>query len=78
MTTKSTPKTIDFDGIAADVLLSGKLNIARYGVVYRAGKSVDDVKKAAEKARLPKNGHAKIEIELSYLAGALVGVFKAA
>lgn len=78
MKTKTTSKKINFEVIATDILFSGKLNIAQHGVVYREGKCIDDVKKAAERANLPKYGHGRTEVELSYLAGSLASIFIAA
>lgn len=77
MIKNSSDKKIDFDDMAQEILCLGKLSISKYDVAYRTGKGIDDVRKAAEKARLPKNGHLKTEIQMRYLASALERIFKA-
>lgn len=66
----------NYDQIARDLMLAGRLNLAERGVAYRAGKTADDVRHAKTKAL--KNGGAKFEYELSMFAAYLKGVFKAA
>lgn len=66
----------DYDAIASDVLLTGRLSMAERRVVFRAGKTLDDVRHACTKAK--KNGRSKTEFELGMLAAYLKGIFKAA
>jgi len=47
-----------------------------YGLTFRKNKTVDDIRKAIEKAK--KNGHAKVEFELSMLEVYLKYVLKKA
>lgn len=72
-----TKTTLNFTDMARDIMFAGRLDMARYGVEYRKGKTVEDVKVALRKARDPKNGMAKVECELSMLEIYLKQVFKA-
>lgn len=67
--------TVDYKNLAQDALLSGKIDYVRFGIVYRAGKSFDDVKHARTKAL--KNGMGKVEYEISMFEVYLKGIFKA-
>lgn len=69
---------INFSLIASELLFGGRLDFAKHGVVYREGKSREDVVAAMRKALDPKNGHAKTEVELSMLEVYLKGLLKAA
>jgi len=73
-----TKTTLNFADMARDIMFAGRLDLARYGVEYRKGKTAEDVKAALRKARDPKNGMAKVEAELSMLEIYLKQVFKAA
>lgn len=78
VTKVTTKNPIDFERIAGDLMFTGKLDFAKHGVVYREGKTRDDVVAAMRKAGNPKNGHAKTEFELSMLEVYLKGILKAA
>lgn len=67
---------INYDTIASDVMISGVLNLTKSGVMYRKGKSADDIRKARVKAL--KHGRQKIETELSMMALYLKDILKAA
>lgn len=67
--------TVDFKSLAQDAMLTGKVDYARFGIVYRTGKGLDDVKHAHKKAL--KNGMGKIEYEISMFEVYLKGIFKA-
>lgn len=67
--------TIDFKNLAQDIFLTGKIDFAKYGIEYRAGKTVEDVKHARAKAL--KNGMQKTEFEISMFEVYLKTVFKA-
>ena len=66
---------VNFEFVAREVMFGGQLDRAKYGLVYRKGKSLEHVKKALQKARDVKNGHAKTETELSMLELYLRDVF---
>jgi hypothetical protein len=69
---------VDYASIAQAVMFGGQLDLQRHGVVYRSGKTVEDVRAALKKARDPKVGHAKTEFELSMFEVYLKGLLKAA
>lgn len=57
--------TLNLNAMASEIMLGGRLDPARHGVEYRKGKTVEDVKKALRRARNPRVGMAKVEVELS-------------
>lgn len=65
-----------YQNLASEIVFTGTLDPAKYGLVYRKGKSKEDVLKARTKAFNPKNGHAKIEHELSMFELYLKDIFK--
>jgi len=71
-----TKTTLNLEDMARDIMFAGRLDLARYAVEYRKGKTIEDVKAALRKARDPKNGMAKTEVELSMLEVYLRQVFK--
>lgn len=71
------PKQIvDYKSLAQDAFLTGKIDFAKYGVEYREGKNILDVKQAHAKAL--KNGRQKTEFEISMFEVYLKQVVKAA
>lgn len=71
-------KKIDFESMGLELLTTGTASSSAYGVVYRKGKGLGDVVKAAKKAKDPKYGRAKTECEINSMALFLNGIFKAA
>lgn len=68
-------KKVNFAVLASDLMFGRGFNVAAAGLQYRKGKTVEDVKKAREKAL--NNGRGKTEHELSMLEVYLKEVFKA-
>lgn len=68
--------TTPYHDLALEVLYGGKCTPSRHGLQYRKGKTIKDVYNAAVKARHPKNGLGKAEVELSMLEVYLQGVMK--
>lgn len=71
-----TKASLNLEDMACEIMFGGSLTLARYSVEYRKGKTIEDVKAALRKARDPKNGMAKTEVELSMLEVYLRQVFK--
>ena len=67
---------VQYGPLANAVMFAGRLSLSDYGVQYRKGKTIEDVRKAVAKAR--KFGRCKVECELSLLEVYLKEIFKAA
>ena len=67
--------SVDFMCIAQELMFTGRLHLAKHRLVYRKGKTADDVRAALRKACDPKNGQAKTETELGMLELYLKQVF---
>ena len=53
---------LDYESMAESVLFGGRLDLAAHGAAYRKGKTVEDVKRAAQRAKNVRNGMAKTEM----------------
>lgn len=70
-------KKPDYDAIAKEIMFSPKtFSLTKHGVVFRKGKTVDDINHALRKAR--KNGMHKTEFEISMMELYIKDVLKAA
>ncbi len=67
---------LDYESMAESVLFGGRLDLAAHGAAYRKGKTVEDVKRAAQRAKNVRNGMAKTEMEISMLGVYLMGIVK--
>jgi hypothetical protein len=63
-----------YQDLALEILFTGTLDPVKHGLEYRKGKTIDDVRKARQKAL--KNGHAKTEFEILMFEVYLKDVFK--
>lgn len=70
-------RPVDFSVLAQDLMFGSRFHIGHAGLALRKGKTREDVLAAMRKARDPKNGHAKTELELSMLEVYLKDVFRA-
>lgn len=73
-----TKRDIDYKKMAEEVFRGIPVDLAAHGVVFRKGKTRDDLVAARAKALQPRYGRGKIESELSSLEMFLSDVFKAA
>ncbi len=69
----STKLTIYYDTIARDILFGGVLDLRKHGVVYRKGKTGDDIRCAVRKALHRAQGSTTFELSMleTYLKGLL-------
>ena len=71
--------TVNFKSVAETIMFDSEINttdklVEQYGLQFRSGKDVTDVKKCVSKSL--KNGHGKTENELSFLELYLSQTFK--
>lgn len=69
-------KEIDYERIASAIMFGGAFSPSSFGIEYRKGKTIEDVRIAIKKAL--KNGHGKTECELSMMELYVKDVFKQA
>lgn len=70
--------SIDFKSMAFCAFNRRPIDVEKFGVIFRKGKSVADVEAALSKALKPRYGRAKIEFELEWLELFLSKIYKAA